>query len=155
MPTWAGKSSCRGTRVASIWSSSVDATSHGDMALERFSGDCGRTSPRSRLSTSKAPTHSLRASELARLVAYGWQYLEIHDRALAGPDDLTLALVTPCRNEGFDRALTKYKWAFTPLGNGYGRIDGVSFTVITAFTNEVSEAEADEFLRIFQPSSSP
>lgn len=97
----------------------------------------------------KSPTHDLRRTELARLVGYGWQYLDSHDKELSGRHDLTLALVTPSRNTGFDRALAKYDWAFTSLGNGYGRIDGVSFTLITAFTNEVSDAEADEFLRIF------
>ena len=97
----------------------------------------------------KSPTHELRAPELARLVGYGWQYLESRDSELSGLEDLTLALVAPGRNAGFDQALAKYGWTWASIGNGYGRIEGVAFTVITAFTDEVSEAEADEFLRIF------
>src|SRR4029079_10122122 len=40
-------------------------------------------------------------------------------------------------------------WTLTPLGGGYGRIDGVVYTTFIVITDEVTEAERDEYLRLF------
>ena len=40
-------------------------------------------------------------------------------------------------------------WTLTPLGGGYGRIDGVVYTTFVVITDEVTEAERDEYLRLF------
>ena len=40
-------------------------------------------------------------------------------------------------------------WRLTLLGGGYGRIDGGVYTVFVVLTDEVSDAERDDFLRIF------
>ncbi len=40
-------------------------------------------------------------------------------------------------------------WALVPLGGGYGRIDGAVYTTFVVITDEVTEAERDEYLRLF------
>jgi hypothetical protein len=40
-------------------------------------------------------------------------------------------------------------WALTLLGGGYARIDGVMYTAYVVVTDEVTEAERDEYLRLF------
>jgi hypothetical protein len=40
-------------------------------------------------------------------------------------------------------------WALTLLGGGYARIDGVMYTTYVVITDEVTEAERDEYLRLF------
>lgn len=41
------------------------------------------------------------------------------------------------------------RWALEPLEPGYARIHGVMYTSYVAFTNQVADAEDDDFLRIF------
>ncbi|AUX32378.1 uncharacterized protein SOCE836_045150 [Sorangium cellulosum] len=40
-------------------------------------------------------------------------------------------------------------WTLARLGGGYGRIDGAVYTTYLVVTDEVAEAEQDDFLRIF------
>lgn len=40
-------------------------------------------------------------------------------------------------------------WTLEPLGGGYRRIGGAVYTVYVAVTDEVSQAEKDEFLALF------
>jgi hypothetical protein len=40
-------------------------------------------------------------------------------------------------------------WTLEPLERGYARILGVMYTTYVAFTNEVAEAEDDDYLRVF------
>ncbi len=40
-------------------------------------------------------------------------------------------------------------WTLTPLGRGYGRIDGAVYALYIVVTDEVSQAEHDEFLELF------
>ena len=49
-----------------------------------------------------------------------------------------------------DRArVLRMGWTLTPLGGGYGRIDGVVYTTFIVITDQVTEAERDEYLRLF------
>ncbi len=40
-------------------------------------------------------------------------------------------------------------WSLARLGGGYGRIDGAVYATYLVVTDEVAEAEQDDFLRIF------
>ena len=40
-------------------------------------------------------------------------------------------------------------WTLTPIGGGYGRIDGAVYALYVVVTDEVSQAEHDEFLELF------
>jgi hypothetical protein len=40
-------------------------------------------------------------------------------------------------------------WTLEPLEPGYARILGVMYTTYVAFTNEIAEAEDDDYLRVF------
>src|SRR5207253_5351730 len=40
-------------------------------------------------------------------------------------------------------------WTLRALGGGYGQIDGVVYTTFVVITDEVTEAERDEYLRLF------
>ena len=40
-------------------------------------------------------------------------------------------------------------WTLEPLERGYARIRGVMYTTYVAFTNEIAEAEDDDYLRVF------
>ncbi len=39
-------------------------------------------------------------------------------------------------------------WSLARLGGGYGRIDGAVYATYLVVTDEVAEAEQDDFLRI-------
>jgi hypothetical protein len=53
--------------------------------------------------------------------------------------------VTPTLRDELERM----GWTLTPLGGGYSRIDGVVYTTFVVITDEVTEAERDEYLRLF------
>jgi hypothetical protein len=97
----------------------------------------------------KSPVRGFRRNDLKRLVSYGAQYHVLEDERLPYPAELTLALVIPSRNAALDDEIERMGWRLTLLGGGYGRIDGGVYTVLLALTDEVSEAERDDFLRIF------
>ena len=97
----------------------------------------------------KSPVRGFRRTDLKRLVSYGAQYHVLEDERLVSPSDLTLALVIPSRNAALDAEIARMGWRLTLLGGGYGRIDGGVYTVFLVLTDEVSDAERDDFLRIF------
>jgi hypothetical protein len=45
--------------------------------------------------------------------------------------------------------IARMGWTLTPLGGGYGRIDGAVYSLYVIATDEVSQAEHDEFLELF------
>lgn len=47
------------------------------------------------------------------------------------------------------RELEEMGWSLTPLGGGYAQIDGVMYTAYVVVTDEVTEGERDEYLRLF------
>ena len=97
----------------------------------------------------KSPVRGFRRTDLKRLVSYGAQYHVLEDARLPYPSDLTLVLVVPSRNPHLDDEITRMGFRLTLLGGGYGRIDGGVYTVFLVITDEVSDEERDDFLRIF------
>jgi hypothetical protein len=97
----------------------------------------------------KSPKRGLRRSELLRLLAYGLQYHEQNLDTCPHRSGLTLVLVTPCRNSALDADLAAMDCHLQPLGNGYAAMVGFTYTTYVVFTDDVSEAEQDDFLRIF------
>jgi hypothetical protein len=97
----------------------------------------------------KSPVRGYRRNDLKRLVSYGAQYHVLEDERLLCPSDLTLVLVIPSRNAALDEEIARMGWRLTQLGGGYGRIDGGVYTVFLVVTDDVSEEERDDFLRIF------
>ena len=69
----------------------------------------------------------LKKGDLARLQGYGAQYFCAQvDRPLA-LRDLSLVLILPTRTPTLADELARMDWTATPLGNGYGRIEGASY----------------------------
>jgi hypothetical protein len=97
----------------------------------------------------KSPVRGFRRNDLKRLASYGAQYHVLEDERLLSPNDLTLVLVIPSRNAALDDEIARMGWRLTLLGGGYGRIDGGVYTLFLALTDEVADAERDDFLRIF------
>jgi hypothetical protein len=58
---------------------------------------------------------------------------------------LVVASVTPTLLQEIKRM----GWTLTAIGGGYARIDGVMYTAYVVITDEVTEAERDEYLRLF------
>lgn len=105
----------------------------------------------------KSPGRPFRASELIRLLAYGALYHE-HSyrdaerdgrREIAGPHALTLLLIVPRSTPSLLAEIAHMGWRLEPLEPGYARILGVIYTTYVVFTNELAEAEDDDFVRIF------
>ncbi|HWN70939.1 MAG TPA: hypothetical protein VNM90_25025 [Haliangium sp.] len=97
----------------------------------------------------KGPTSGFRINDLPRLFTYGMQYYELHMQALAGPAELTLALLTPAETPSLLAAIDQMGWRLERLGNGYARIPGAWYSTVIAFIDEVCEAERDDYLRLF------
>jgi hypothetical protein len=97
----------------------------------------------------KGPTSGFRASDLPRLFTYGMQYYELNMQALAGPSELTLALLTPAETPSLLAAIGQMGWRLERLGNGYARVAGAWYSTVIAFIDEVCEAERDDYLRLF------
>jgi hypothetical protein len=97
----------------------------------------------------KSPVRGFRRTDLMRLVAYGAQYHVLEDERLLAPSDLTLGLVVPSTSTALDDEIARMGFRLTWFGGGYGRIDGGVYTVFLVITDEVSDAERDDFLRIF------
>ena len=88
--------------------------------------------------------------DLLTLIDYGVQYHQLHIKQLTGPSDLTLVLVVPGLTPSLTWAIQHMDdWKLEPLGNGYARIVGAWYTTYIAFSNEVCEAEDDDYLRLF------
>jgi hypothetical protein len=97
----------------------------------------------------KSPVRGFRQTDLMRLLSYGAQYHVLEHERLFSPSDLTLVLVVPSSNAALEEEIARMGLRLTLLGGGYGRIDGGVYTVFLAITDEVSEQERDDFLRIF------
>ena len=98
----------------------------------------------------KSPVDSaFRPGDLLRLVGYGVLYDTAHLDALPRREDLTLVLVVASVTPTLRDELERMGWTLTPLGGGYGRIDGAVYTTFVVITDEVTEAERDEYLRLF------
>jgi hypothetical protein len=97
----------------------------------------------------KSPVRGFRRNDMKRLASYGAQYHVLEDERLLRPSDLTLVLVIPSRNAALDDEIARMGWRLILLDRGYGRIDGGVYTLFLVLTDEVSEAERDDFLRIF------
>jgi hypothetical protein len=97
----------------------------------------------------KSPVRGFRRTDLMRLLSYGAQYHVLEDERLLSPNDLTLVLVVPAMNAALDHEVARTGFRLTWLGGGYGRIDGGVYTVFLVITDEVSDQERDDFLRIF------
>ena len=98
----------------------------------------------------KSPVDSaFRPGDLLRLMGYGFLYDTAHLDALPKREDLTLVLVVASVTPTLLHELARMGWTLTPLGGGYGRIDGAVYTTFVVITDEVTEAERDEYLRLF------
>lgn len=97
----------------------------------------------------KSPARDFRKRELVRLLGYGVQYHEQHLDELAGPHDLCLVLVMLRPTPSLHAEIAHMGWSLEPLEPGYARIAGVMYTTFVVFTDEVTLAEDDDFIRIF------
>jgi hypothetical protein len=97
----------------------------------------------------KSPGRAFRPSELIRLVACGALYHEHNRRELVGPHAITLAMVLPELTPSLRDEVAYMRWTLEPLERGYARILGTMYTTYVAFTNEITEAEDDDYLRVF------
>ncbi|MFS8068095.1 MAG: hypothetical protein ACMG6S_17210, partial [Byssovorax sp.] len=90
-----------------------------------------------------------RPGDLLRLLGYGVLYETAHLDEVPGREDLTLVLVVASITPTLRKEIERKGWTLTLLGGGYGRIDGVMYTAYLVITDEVTEAERDEYLRLF------
>lgn len=97
----------------------------------------------------KSPTRGFRSSDLIRLYGYGPQYHKLVLQDVGAASQLTLVLVVPNINQALQKELAIMSFEHTSIGTGYGRIDGGAYTIYLVCTDEVSEAERDDFLKIW------
>ena len=98
----------------------------------------------------KSPVDSaFRRGDLLRLVGYGVLYDTAHLDVLPKREDLTLVLVVASVTPTLREEIARMGWTLTPLGGGYGQIDGAVYTTFVVITDEVTEAEQDQYLRLF------
>ena len=98
----------------------------------------------------KIPVDSaFRPGDLLRLVGYGVLYDTGHLDELPQREELTLVLVVASVTPNLLKEIKRMSWALVPLGGGYGRIEGAVYTVFVVITDEVTETERDEYLRLF------
>src|SRR3954468_14763814 len=98
----------------------------------------------------KSPVDSaFRRGDLLRLVGYVVLYDTAHLDALPKREDLTLVLVVASVTPTLLDEIARMGWTLTPLGGGYGRIDGTVYTTFVVIIDDVTEAERDEYLRLF------
>lgn len=98
----------------------------------------------------KSPVDSaFRPGDLVRLVTYGGLYETAHLDELPEPGDLTLVLVVASVTPTLLKDLARKGWVLTPLGDGYARVHGVMYDTYVVITDEVTEAERDDYLRLF------
>jgi hypothetical protein len=86
---------------------------------------------------------------LLRLVGYGVLYHTAHLDELPEREDLTLVLVVASVTPTLLEEIERMGWKLTPLDGGYDRIDGLMYTAHVVVIDEVTEAERDEYLRLF------
>jgi hypothetical protein len=92
---------------------------------------------------------SFRPGDLVGLLGYGDLYATAHFAELPSRADLTLALVLPSITPTLLKEIAWLGAILVPLGGGYSRIDGLLYVIYVAATDEVSDAERDEFLALF------
>ncbi|HLM76225.1 MAG TPA: hypothetical protein VK459_26140 [Polyangiaceae bacterium] len=98
----------------------------------------------------KSPVDSaFRPGDLLRLVGYGVLYHTAHLDELSEREDLTLVLVVASVTPTLLQEIERMGWTLTPLDGGYARIDGLMYTTHVVVIDEVTEAERDEYLRLF------
>lgn len=98
----------------------------------------------------KSPVNSaFRPRDLLRLVGYGVLYDTTHLDEIPKREDLTLVLVVASITPTLLDELDRMAWTLTPLGGGYARIDGVMYTAYVVITDEVTEADRDDYVRLF------
>ena len=97
----------------------------------------------------KSPVRGFRRSDLIRLGSYGAQYHADHAEELESPAALTLVLVVPRLDGALEAEIAHLGWRLERLGHGYAELRGAWYTTFVVFTNDVAEAEHDDFLRIF------
>lgn len=98
----------------------------------------------------KSPTRSsFRKGDLIRLWSYGGLYQSTHIDEVPRHDDVTLLLVIARIPPSLSDEIDAMGWKLTDLGGGYRRIDGTTYPLYVAVTDEVSEFEHDAFLRLF------
>ncbi len=62
---------------------------------------------------------------------------------------VALVLVAPRDSDGLQQDLDYLGWRLHRLGNGYATLEDAWYTSFVGFTDEICEAEHDDFLRIF------
>jgi hypothetical protein len=98
----------------------------------------------------KSPVDSaFRPGDLLRLVGYGVLYHTAHLHELPEREDLTLVLVVASVTPTLLQEIKRMGWTLTFLGGGYAQIEGVMYTTYVVITDEVTEVERDEYLRLF------
>jgi len=98
----------------------------------------------------KSPVDSaFRPGDLLRLVGYGVLYHTAHLDELQEREDFTLVLVVASVTPTLLQEIKHMGWTLTPLGGGYARIDGLMYATYVVIIDEVTEAERDEYLRLF------
>ena len=98
----------------------------------------------------KSPVDSaFRPGDLLRLVGYGVLYHTAHLHELPEREDLTLVLVVASVTPTLLQEIERMGWTLTPLNGGYARIEGLMYTTHVVVIDEVTEAERDEYLRLF------
>lgn len=97
----------------------------------------------------KSPTRGFRRTEFLRLCGYGLQYHEQNLDDLPDAGALTLVLIVPSLNKAFTDELATLRCTLRPLGGGYAEVVGFPYSIYVACTDEVAEAEQDDFLRIY------
>lgn len=98
----------------------------------------------------KSPVDSaFRPGDLVRLVVYGGLYETTHLDALPHHEDLTLVLVVASVTPTLLSDIARKGWELAPLGGGYATIEGAMYTTYVVITDDVTEAERDDYLRLF------
>jgi hypothetical protein len=98
----------------------------------------------------KSPIESaFRRGDLLRLLGYGVQHHVDQSERLPDRHGVTLVLVVASITPTLREEIARMDWTLVPLGKGYGRIDGAVYATYLVVTDEVAEAEADDFLRVF------
>ena len=98
----------------------------------------------------KSPVDSaFRPGDLLRLVGYGVLYHTAHLNELPEREGLTLVLVVASVTPTLLQEIERMGSTLTPLDGGYARIEGLMYTTHVVVIDEVTEAERDEYLRLF------
>ncbi|NUQ79189.1 MAG: hypothetical protein HUU21_37220 [Polyangiaceae bacterium] len=98
----------------------------------------------------KSPVDSaFRLGDLLRLVGYGVLYHTAHLDELPEREDLTLVLVVASVTPTLLGEIERMGSMLAPLEGGYACIAGLMYTTHVVVIDEVTDAERDEYLRLF------